>query len=97
MSSVSLKILSILHNAQARKQASEGMHPDFETQGRHHLESKIGVSVAPQKGLMSPKNFKKRYTVQSLQNILTKPTKKRALPVKETIFLFKYLLRHITF
>ena len=33
------------------------MHPGFETQGRHHKKSKTGVSVAPQKGLVSYKNF----------------------------------------
>ena len=30
-----------------------------ETQRRHHQKSKTGLSVAPQKGLMSSKNFKK--------------------------------------
>ena len=45
--------------AQARKHVSEGIHPGFETQGRHHLKSKIGVSAAPQKGLMASKIFKK--------------------------------------
>ena len=33
-----------------------GIHPGFETQGRHHQKSKTGVSVAPRKGLMSSKN-----------------------------------------
>ena len=33
-----------------------GIHYGFETQSRHHQKSKTGVSVAPQKGLMSPKN-----------------------------------------
>ena len=37
-----------------------GMHPGFETQGRHHQKSNTGVSVAPQKELMSSKNFKKQ-------------------------------------
>ena len=37
------------------KAASSG----FETQGRHHQKSKTKVSVAPQKGLVSSKNFKK--------------------------------------
>ena len=31
----------------------------FETQRLHHQKYKTGVSVAPQKGLMSYKNFKK--------------------------------------
>ena len=30
-----------------------GIHFDFETQGRCHQKSKIGVSIAPQKGLIS--------------------------------------------
>ena len=37
-----------------------GIHSGFETQGRHHQNSKTGVSVAPWKGLMSSKIFKKR-------------------------------------
>ena len=36
-----------------------GIHPGFETQGKCYQKSKTGVSVAPQKGLMSSKNFKK--------------------------------------
>ena len=35
-------------------------HLGFETQGRHHQKYKTGVSVAPQKGLISSKNFKRR-------------------------------------
>ena len=31
-------------------------HFGFETERRHHQKSKTGVSVAPQKGLMSSKN-----------------------------------------
>ena len=31
-------------------------HSGFETQRRHHQKSKTGVSVAPEKGLMSSKN-----------------------------------------
>ena len=38
----------------------KGIHPDFETHNRHHQKSKTRVSVAPWKGLMSSKNFKKR-------------------------------------
>ena len=37
-----------------------GIHPGFETQGRHHQKSKTGVSVASQKGLMSPKMLYKK-------------------------------------
>ena len=44
-----------IHCAQVRKQASKGIHPGFKTPGRRHQKSKIGVSVAPQKGLMSSK------------------------------------------
>ena len=33
------------------------MHPGFETQGRRHQKSKTGISVAPQKGHVSFKNF----------------------------------------
>ena len=45
----------------ARKQ---GIHPGFETQGRHHQKSKTGVSVAPQKDSCPPKiKKKKRYMI----------------------------------
>ena len=39
------------------KARMQGIHPGFETQGRHHQKSKTGVSVAPQKGLVSSKKF----------------------------------------
>ena len=38
----------------------QGIHPGFETWGRCHQKSKTKVSVAPEKGLMSYKNFKKK-------------------------------------
>ena len=37
----------------------QGIHPCFETQGRYHKKSKIGVFVAPQEGLAYSKNVKK--------------------------------------
>ena len=37
----------------------KGIHPGFETQGRRQQKSKTGVSVAPQKELMSSKIKKK--------------------------------------
>ena len=37
-----------------------GIHPGFETQSRHQQKSKTGVSVAPQKGHVSSKNFFKK-------------------------------------
>ena len=42
------------------KAHKQWIHPGFETQGRHHQKSKTGVSVAPQKGLMSSKRFLKK-------------------------------------
>ena len=45
---------------QATKHASKGIHSGFETQGRHHQKSKTGVSVVPEKGLMSSKYFFKK-------------------------------------
>ena len=45
--------------SQARKYASKGIHPGFKTQGRRHQKSKTGVSVIPQKGLMSSIKLKK--------------------------------------
>ena len=35
--------------------ANRVVHSGFETQRRRHQKSKLGVSVAPQKGLMSSK------------------------------------------
>ena len=37
--------------------ANKAAHSGFETQRRCHHKSKTGVSVAPQKGLMSTNNF----------------------------------------
>ena len=37
--------------------ANGAAHSGFETQRRHHQKSKTGVSMAPQKGLMSSKNL----------------------------------------
>ena len=45
---------------QARKHASEGIHPGFETQGRCHQKSKTGVSVALQKRTCVLQIFKKK-------------------------------------
>ena len=42
----------------------------FETQGRRHQKSKTGVSVAPQKGLISSKNFKKRRNSLNSWNLI---------------------------
>ena len=39
-----------------------GIHPGFESQERHHKKSKPGVSVVPQKGLMSSKRNLKSNT-----------------------------------
>ena len=49
----------ILRITQVRKHA-KGIHPGFEIQGRRHQKSKTEVSVAPQKGLMSSKNLRKK-------------------------------------
>ena len=38
---------------------NKAAHSGFETQKRHHQKSKTGVSVAPEKGLMSSKKFLK--------------------------------------
>ena len=40
--------------------ANKAAHSGFEIQRRCHQKSKTGVSVAPQKGLMSSKNFFKK-------------------------------------
>ena len=54
-----------LRITQARKHA-KGIHPGFKTLGKHHQKSKTGVSVAPQKGLMPSKIYKK--TKQNKRN-----------------------------
>ena len=41
------------------KASNQRMHPGFETKSKHHQKSKTGVSVAPQKGHVTSKNFKK--------------------------------------
>ena len=43
--------------------ANKAAHSGFEIQRRHHQKSKTGVSVAPQKGLMSSKIFFKKVDV----------------------------------
>ena len=49
---------NLLHAGnEARKQE---IHPGFETLDRRHQKSKTGVSVAPQKGLMSSKKILKK-------------------------------------
>ena len=35
----------------------QGIHPGFEIQGRRYQKSKTGVSVAPEKGLVSSNFF----------------------------------------
>ena len=39
---------------------NKAAHSGFEIQRRHHQKSKTGVSVAPQKGLMSSENLKNK-------------------------------------
>ena len=39
------------------KACKQVIHPSFEVQSRHRQKSKTGVSVAPQTGLMSSKDF----------------------------------------
>ena len=41
------------------KECKCGIHPGFETQGRHDQKSKTGLSVAPIKYVCPPKNSKK--------------------------------------
>ena len=41
----------------AGDECKKGIHHGFKTQDRRHQKSKTGVSVAPQKGLMSSKIF----------------------------------------
>ena len=36
-----------------------GIHPDFETEGRHHKKSKTGVSVVLQKALITLPKIKR--------------------------------------
>ena len=50
----------VIHCMQATNHIEQLIHPGFQTQDRHHEKSKIGVSVAPQKGLMFYKQFSKK-------------------------------------
>ena len=70
---------------QAMKHASEGIHPGFGTQGRHHQKSKTGVLVGSQKGLMSSKIFFKKSI---------NAERKRKLHVSSlSLFLYVYRFR----
>ena len=53
------------------KAHKQGIHPGFETQDRDHQKSRRGVLVAPEKGLVSSKNFfiKKRFEITVLNMI----------------------------
>ena len=51
------------------KKVCKGIHPGFETQGRHHQKSKTGVSVAPRRGLMSSKFFFKKLPFLDINHI----------------------------
>ena len=46
---------NLLHTGD--EEGKQKIHPGFETHGRRQQKSKTGISVAPQKGLMSSKNF----------------------------------------
>ena len=45
---------------QTTEHASGGIHPGFETQGRHHHKSKTGITVAPKKTDVLQKNLKRK-------------------------------------
>ena len=45
-------------------ETNKAAHSGFETQKRHHQKSKTGVSLAPQKGLMSSQFFLKKKTTK---------------------------------
>ena len=51
---------------QVTKHTSEGIHPNFEHPGKHHRKSKIGVQVAPLKGLMFCKKIKQNKAIPVL-------------------------------
>ena len=54
--------------------ANKAAHSGFETQRRHHQKSIRGISVAPQKGLVSSKNlFKKKYWTERGRASLAPP------------------------
>ena len=49
--------------------ANKAAHSGIETQRRHHQKSKIGLSVAPQKDLYSPKHLKQKGLFNNLVKI----------------------------
>ena len=57
--SVSVVIEVNLRITTGEKAWKQGIHPGFNTLGRCHQKSKTEVSVAPQKGPVSTKNFEK--------------------------------------
>ena len=59
--------INVLHAGE--KARKRGIHPDFETQGKRHQNSKTGVSVAHLKNLCPP-NFKKQTNKQTKKNVI---------------------------
>ena len=60
-------------NEKARKW---GIHPGFETQDRCHQKSKVGVTVAPQKRLVSCVFFKRYFYCGKNQGVFVLPRRK---------------------
>ena len=74
-----------------------GIHPGFETQGRRHQKSKTGVSVAPQKGLVSYKFFlKKKKKKKSIYPVLLTSSVTTNTRLLGTDFLSSELLKSST-
>ena len=51
------------------KHTNHIIHPVYETQGRYHQKSKIGISLATQKYLCSPKKLKEKIIFQRKNRI----------------------------
>ena len=72
------------------------LHPGFETQGRRYQKSKTGVSVAPQKGHVSSKNFRikkkkrKKDSVHCLSHV-----KRCQMPKSQTAWLWMRFIKFI--
>ena len=54
--------------------ANKATHSGFETQRRCHQKSKTWVSVAPQKGLRSSKNFQNEKKIKSYKSYMKRST-----------------------
>ena len=72
------------------KACEQGIHPGFQMEDRHHQKSKTGVSVAPQKGLKSPKHFFEKITLYT-SKLVPRSFKLTANTIRECHLIFNFI------